>query len=453
MVSIQAPIPPHAVGVEKAVLSVLMKDPTKLDEAPQLSGEYFHASGLRKLFEQIAETVLEGGSLDLTLFVQRLHDKALLEDVGGPSAVTEVFTYAPTSAHFKGHVRELAAKCSLRRALSLAGEIESAIAEGKDPGEVAELVATRSTAITDALEETRRQSDTKALLRAAAQRWEELAAGRVDPMGVQTSLVEINQRFRGLKPGRVTVISGLPSEGKSLLGGQLFMDAVSSGAHGLFLTWEMGEDELIDRFLAYEARLPIDAMVEPLKFSREVLELSKPDNHTIQEVRGSFRKLAGYNVTVRAMHGQNIAQAAAAIRREHRKSPLGIVAIDFIQRVGAARHMEKQPYERQLTDIADRFQNLAQELGFHGLMLSQLNKDGGAKHAEAINESCALHLKIVNTPKMAKDGTPETDEEGNAVIKRRGLGVVKDRFHGNTGKLLDIALNRATQRFERFERQ
>jgi len=111
--------------------------------------------------------------------------------------------------------------------------------------------------------------------------------------------------------------------------------------------------------------------------------------------------------------------------------------------------MEKQSYERALSDVADRFQNLSQELGFHGVVLSQLNKDGAAKHAEAINESCALHLKILKVPVLSeKDRTPILDEKGEPKIKVEGIAVVKDRFHGQRDKLLDIKLNMDTQRFE-----
>jgi hypothetical protein len=109
--------------------------------------------------------------------------------------------------------------------------------------------------------------------------------------------------------------------------------------------------------------------------------------------------------------------------------------------------MEKQSYERALADIADRFQNLAQELGFHGIMLSQLNKEGAAKHAEAINESCALHLKILKVPVTGSDGTIVM-ENGAAKIKVEGISVVKDRFHGNRDKLLSIKLDLETQRFK-----
>lgn len=441
---------PHANGEEKAVLSVIWKYPEKLDDASHLTAEHFHLPAHRMLFEAITSTIDRGEDLEFVSFTRRLHEQGLLENLGGPAGITEVFTYAPNAAHFRGHLKELTAKLSLRQANQLAHDIGEAIAESKESDEVAELVATRATVITDTLAEAKPASDTKSLLRASMQRWEDLCTGKSDPMGIETSLVEINQLFRGLKPNRVTVISALPSHGKSLLAGQLFMDAVSQGNAGLFLTWEMTEGELMDRFIAQEAKMPFDAVSDPIKYSKEIEERERPTKEMLIRIREAFRRTNDYPLKVRAMHGQNISQAIAAIRREHRKNPLKVVVMDFIQRIGASRHMEKQPYERQLTDIADRFQNAAQELGFHGIMLSQLNKDGSAKHAEAINESCALHLKVVRVAETGRDGTPLTDDDGKMKIKCEGLGVVKDRFHGQTGNLLAIGLNRQIQRFERI---
>ena len=435
---------PHFQGPEKSVVSSLLHSPELLEDAAHLSGEHFHLAETKTIFQAIQSAVERGETVELIALRERMNADGTLEAVGGTVGLAEIYTYAPGAHHFKQHVRMLTEKLALRRAATLSREIERSIEEGSDPQDVAEIVAAHSTFISDTLAESRPMSDTKALVLAAAQRWQDKANGTVNPDGMMTSLAEINQRFRGLHPRRVTVISALPSQGKTLLGGQLFMDCVSEGHHGLFLTWEMDPCELIDRFLAYEARKPINAISDP----RWHAGGQAPSRHEMDAISGSFRKVGGYPIKIEAMHGKSITQAIATIRREHRKTPLAIVVLDFIQRVSPSKAMEKQSYERALSDVADRFQNLAQELGFHGIVLSQLNKEGSAKHAEAINESCALHLKILKVPVPGKDGTPITDKDGNMEIKVEGIAVVKDRFNGQRDKLLDIKLDQEFQRFQ-----
>jgi replicative DNA helicase len=434
---------PHFQGPEKSVISSLLKSPEKLEEVAHLTSEHFHLPTTRGLFQAILRAVERGEQVELVALAERLNASGELEAIGGFAALTEVYTYAPNHAHFTQHVRMLTEKLALRKSVKLAQEIAEAVGQNAEPQDVAELVATGSTAISDTLAEVRPVADTKALILASARRWEDMATGKVSPDGMMTSLEDINQRFRGLKPRRVTVISALPSHGKTLLGGQLFMDCVSEGHRGLFLTWEMDPDELIDRFLAYAARTPINAVTAPLQHAGGEV----PKEHERRTMANAFRKVAGMPLLIEAMHGKSITQAIAAIRRHHRKEPLKIVVIDFIQRVAPSKAMEKQSYERALSDVADRFQNLAQELGFHGIVLSQLNKEGAAKHAEAINESCALHLKILKTPMLGKDGTPVM-KDGQIQIKVEGVAVVKDRFSGQRDELLPIKLNPENQRFE-----
>lgn len=440
---------PHAQGPEKSVLSSIFKSPEKLDEAGHLTADHFHIPAHRAIFEGIGAIIDKREEPELVSFIQRMDDTGKLDQCGGPGGICEIYSYAPNHQHFKTHLRILTEKLALRRSITLCRDVESAVAGGQTPEEVVELAANRSTTLSETLSEAREVKDTKSLLRAAAKRWEDLATGKEDASGMQTSLADINSRFRGLKPGRITVISGLPSQGKSLLGGQLMLDCVKDGHKGLFLTWEMSEDELMDRFIAYLSQLPGDAITDPRKYACEI-EGSSTGQITLQaktRIANAYRKAAEIPLFVQAMHSQSITSALSAIRREHRKAPVKVVAMDFVQRIPCARGMEKQSYERQLTDIADRFQNLAQELGFHGILLSQLNKEGGAKHAEAINESCALHLKIVENYQLGKDGTPVIDQDKKPIIVINGIFVVKDRFHGQTGELLDIILDRSMQRF------
>lgn len=420
---------PHALGPEKSVLSSIFKKPETLEECPHLSAAHFYLPAHRLIFETMLEVLGKGMELELVSYVQFLHETGRLDNAGGAAGISDIYSYAPNHAHFKQHLRLLTDKLVLRDALSLSYDLTVAVSEGQEPHMVAELVSGRSTALADTLAEALPMEDTKTLLHRAGLRYETLASGREDAMGMEVSLVEINRRFRGLKPKRVTVISALPSKGKTLLGGQLFMDCVLSGNRGLFLTWEMTEDELVDRFLAYAAHLPIDAVVDPMKHAKEITRSERPTKETLQHVRHGHRRLSGSEFEIRGMHGRSFTQAFATIRREHRKKPLKIVALDFIQRIKPMRGTERDTYEQQLTKGADAFQNLANELGFHGIILSQLNKEGAAKHAEGINESCALHLKIEDTKEF------------------KGIGVVKDRFHGQTGRGLPIILDETTQRF------
>src|SRR6476469_7442495 len=98
---------PHAVGPEKSILSSIMQNPQEWVHAAieeRLTSEHFYLPANAVMFEQMLEAFDEHGEVELVSFVQRLIDKGLIDHVGGPSAVSDIYTYAPTDSHFRQHL-------------------------------------------------------------------------------------------------------------------------------------------------------------------------------------------------------------------------------------------------------------------------------------------------------------------------------------------------------------
>ncbi len=76
--------------------------------------------------------------VELVVLTQRLIDSGKLEDVGGPAAVTELYSYQPTAAHFSAHCQVLHEKHS-ERLFNLAGKA----AQAYDEAEYSRLIAER----------------------------------------------------------------------------------------------------------------------------------------------------------------------------------------------------------------------------------------------------------------------------------------------------------------------
>lgn len=113
---------PHALGQEKAVLSVFMQHPNKLAEPHGLTARTFYNPAHQIMFRHFQEIAKDGKPEDVELvaLVQRLIDSGELESVGGPAAITEIATYSPGASHFAGHCQTLHKKHG-DRLLVLAG--------------------------------------------------------------------------------------------------------------------------------------------------------------------------------------------------------------------------------------------------------------------------------------------------------------------------------------------
>jgi len=132
---------PHAQGPEKSILSSMLKDPEQwigraAEEGITRDHFYFPAHGI--LFDVLRDLNGKGTEIELVSLVQLLHDRGLLDSVGGPAAITDIFTYAPNAAHWAQHAALVKDKCTLRQIIR-AGT--AAVAEAFDnPEEVAQAL-------------------------------------------------------------------------------------------------------------------------------------------------------------------------------------------------------------------------------------------------------------------------------------------------------------------------
>lgn len=363
-------------------------------------------------------------------------DRGKLDCVGGSAAITEIFGYAPTSAHFQEHLAQLTDKLARRMTIAAAHEMERVAYDGDDLAEILEATSAPISAIHDTLTTTRPVRSTKAVLSACFDRFELLCTGQVDPMGIETSLFEINRRFRGLHGKQTVVISGYPGAGKTTLAAQLAMDAALAGHNTLICSLEMPEETMMNRLLAYVARVHGDAITDPLRYSKEIIGADKPTVELLKSIKSAALKISSSPLAIEDLIGANVYQIAACIRRAHRKQSMAVAVVDFVQRIRPVPEMRRESREQQLAHASNHLADLSKELGFCLLLPSQLNREGAAKHAEAINEDADLHLQIVQ------------DRTGPApTFAHQGIAVVKDRHAGQDGTLLPIILDGPMLRF------
>lgn len=427
---------PHALGVEKAVLSILLQYPESISDAPTLSTEHFYMPGHRIIFELIQELTSAGKSTELVSFIQTLLDRGKLDSVGGPSALADIHNYQPATESFQAHLGILTEKLARRMTIAAAHEMERVAYEEVEAQEILAVTSAPISAVHDMLTATAPAKSTKAVLHACIERFQDLCNGKADPMGFETSLVEMNRRFRGLHGKQTVVISAYPGGGKTTLAGQLAGDAALAGHNTLFCSLETPAAVLMERMLAYVSRRPGRAITDPLGYAMEQFGTQGPTKDLLQAIEAACIKIKGSPFFIEDLAGVNVHQVVACIRRAHRKSPLKVVVVDFIQRLTPTPDMRRETREQQLSHAANHLADIAKELGFCLLLCSQLNKEGAAKGAEAINEAADLHLQIVQ------------DRTGQApTFKHLGIAVLKDRHHGHDGALLPIVLDGPMNRF------
>ena len=209
---------PHAIGPEKSILSSMFQDPQEyiaLAVENKLTEEHFYHPAHGSIFAILQEFFEKNEPVELVSFSQTLMDRGLMASMGGPAAITEIYTYSPTHAHFIHHLEIVKDKYVLR---SVIQQCTEAIARAYDDQEEVEQlldnVEQQVLAIREGAEKQVGVSVEQSVDEVLSY-LEDFLAGKGQGNGISTGYPEIDKMSSGLKAGEMFVVAARPSMGKT----------------------------------------------------------------------------------------------------------------------------------------------------------------------------------------------------------------------------------------------
>ncbi len=165
-------------------------------------------------------------------------------------------------------------------------------------------------------------------------------------------------------PGRLMVIGGLPSAGKTAMAIQAAVRTCQEGRRVALGSLEMDEDEISARMVATACG------VDSLHALRRGVDASPENRAILEQVRRNIVGIHGFS-------GDSWTSLEAAIHREHRKSPLSLVVVDYLQLLEAPEIKGRRDTNeaQRIGEITKSAKRLAQRLRCNVLMLSQFNRE------------------------------------------------------------------------------
>jgi replicative DNA helicase len=410
---------PHNKDIEEAVISRLLDQDQGPDAMLQLLEAGGNASWFfvhRALFKVVAHHHEKELPLDPIAFPQELETRGILEGIGGVPGFMRILVACPTHGYFAGHLKQLREMAVRRGALSVAADLEAAASVS-----VEKVLAVLNEPANNLIEASIGPSHL-ASGRDATGRWggvwQQKLAGTLPDL-LETGVPGLDDMRGGVEKASFLVIGAYPASGKTALGCQMACHALREGRRTLFFSLEMVERQLIDRMLIHLCGFPnSDPITSPTD------DIPKKDLETL---RDAVQCLSEAPLLIEDRAGLHIRDIVARAKLEHRKQPLDLIVVDFIQRVKGEGKVEER-----LTMISDALQNLMKDLDCQVVALSQLNKEGTAKYAASIEEAADLMLSIDRQP-------------GDAEV--RNVYCKKGRHRGFGGEALNITLDKNRQRF------
>jgi len=416
---------PDSIDAEERLLSCCLVDSAFIAYGIELGVETDHFSlpKHQTVWNLITEMQRTAIPIEPGNVIQALNDRGQMEAIGGPVGLSSLFAAEPVHSSFPIRVEKVREKWILRNALRFACELsEAAKGTGTPLEDVRRLLAANAAQIEGQLAGHSKALTIKEHCRAFVDRFEGRKEGRLSdsfPVGIPEF---DNGPWRGMLRAGMTIISARPSSGKTALAIQIANGVCARGGHVAFFSLEMTAGQLMDRLVTVNGELKADAVMS----ERTVTEREK------NKVTEAVIRVKDFALDIDDSPGQSADYITGKARAIHRRLPLDLIVVDYIQMVKGQRS-KGDTQEREYAYVSDSMQALAKSTGAAVLILSQVNEDGATKGAKAFEEAADLWLHII------RERGEDQDE---------GVATVKCRHRGANGLILPLTLVKHLIRFK-----
>lgn len=157
--------------------------------------------------------------------------------------------------------------------------------------------------------------------------------------------------------GDLIVLGALQGHGKSAMMMQVARHIAQTAGHVLVFSTEMGRPDLLTRILTEQTR-----------YSAYELTTGQVDR---QKVRAAHEKLGGVPLAINIRDSSDIASLTRVAAAVHRRTPLSLVAVDYIQNVSGSVKGNRQA---EVAGVSSELKQLAMRLNCPVLALAQVNR-------------------------------------------------------------------------------
>lgn len=368
----------------------------------KLTPAHFYLPSHGRLYQIFIDHFEAGKTIELVALTQHLLDRDLIDTIGGPAALTEIYTYAPTAAHFGSHLEIVKEKFILRNIItSCTHAITTA---NEDPQNVQEFLDTVEQKILEIREssEVTVEIDVKMAVGEVMIYLQEFLAGDRGITGISTGYNVLDKMINGLKGPDMFVIAARPSMGKTALMMNIIEHiVVNAGQPAMVFSCEMSTVQIVQRLIFSRARFEFQKLTKGYQPSKGDLERIKTASAEISKSKLFIDDTAGISIN----------DLRAKARRKHRDEGISCIAVDYLQLMRSGSKQAANSREREVAEISAGLKALAKELNIPVIVLAQLNRGPEGRTGSA--------LGVPRMSDLRESGSIEQDADMVALLYRK----------------------------------
>lgn len=403
---------------EVAVVSVLLLDPSKIEEAAavRLRAEDFATPEFGLLYNRLCSLRLLGKNWAEAETVAAIQDCRI-----EPPVIEAMFESSRVYlADFRYHLKTVIADSKKRQ---LAGALDTARESILSPAcSMAELLAGLEAAIQQV------RSEASIALYNAEQVGERSLAEKTREHVVEawTGIPELDEAIGGFHGGDLSVLAARASIGKTAFALQVAEHNANRGRGILFVSLEMTEVQVFDRLVCHDTSISFSR----IRGGKRVL------GDDFGRVADSIRSFADMPMHIFAPSAATVSDIHTAAKICQARGNLSLVIVDYLSLIRPSNPRTER--REQVGEICKSLKRIAKELDVPILALSQLNR-------QAEGETPTLGM-------LRESGSVEEDADHVVFVHREsrtvneGQLIVAKNRHGQCG-IVECVWNGARMRY------
>lgn len=441
---------PDRTPAEFAILSAVFVDGNASLSRIQESRIAFDDPRCRVLYDQLCQLSAEDKPLEASVVAEELKSRGKLDEVGGWAFLNEISRLMPTTASFRYYLDKARTESLVRDLSRAATSIVQECRDftGTDPDSFVDEAERRIFAITQTRVSDRTQH-AKPIVEKALSVIQTMISRKGEMGGLRTGFSDLDRYLWGMKPSEVIIIAGRPSQGKTAVGMNIVENVIlppvrflnQKPAPAMVFSLEMSGSQLMQRMIASRARVNMGLLRDGL--------ISKTGEEASRLIAASD-ELARAPLFIDDSSYLTVSHIRARARRQHAKTPLGCVVVDYLQLVTPSRPEVNR--EQQVAEASRGLKALAKELDVPVIVLSQLNRapasgDRRPKLTD-LRESGAIEQDADVVLMLARPR--DADEDHQVAADTMDLIIAKNR-NGPVGEVT-LSFLRDIVKFENHHR-
>jgi replicative DNA helicase len=367
--AVDAPVPPHSVEAEQAVIGGLLLDASAWDNVADIvRPEDFYRPDHLLIFEAIAALAGNGKPCDVVTVSEQLERSAKLEEAGGLAYLSSVARDTPSAANVRAYAEIVRERSLLRQLIRAGNEIASAVF-ANDGRTARDLVDEAEQKVFEIAEGGSRSNQgaiaVRTLLPGVIDQIDAAYSNPDSLRGLPTGFTDFDKMTGGLRPGDLLIVAGRPAMGKTTLAVNMAEYAAlrpgDKRASVAIFSMEMPSEQVITRMLSSIGGVPL-----------QNLRSGKISDDDWVRITSATSQLSEAKIFVDETPALSPMELRARARRVKREHGLDLIVVDYLQLMQVPGNKENRATE--ISEISRGLKVLAKELAVPVIALSQLNR-------------------------------------------------------------------------------